>query len=245
MDKVLSGDALAPYQAASATTCWWCGSSEPLTQEHKFKKRDLSRMGGADDLVWGGDEIRKIKSIRKSNEVRFRASLCARCNNTASQPFDYAYDVFSDFIWDNSNLWEADHVDWWDVYGNTWQSGSLNLARYAAKHMGCRMVHDGYAVPDSIRTFLDGGPTNGEINMALIKSEQHHELYLTGRRDGVDTLGLWNPPADGTVSRSRKCLTSYWSATIIGFVGIAYSWEEGRSSVEPFHTRRVTPLHRI
>ncbi|GAB1514846.1 hypothetical protein JCM33774_68880 [Actinophytocola sp. KF-1] len=199
-------------------------------------------MGNPGDLVWGSEEIRKIRSIRKSNEVRFTASLCARCNNTVSQPFDYAYDVFSDFAWSNASLWEAEYVDWWDVYGTTWGSASLNLARYVAKHLGCRMVHDGYAVPDSLKAFLDGAPTIADVSMGLIKSSAHHDLYLMGVRDGLDTRGLWNPPAEGTVSRSRQCLTSYWSATIIGFVGIAYIWEEGQSGGESFHTRRTTPL---
>ncbi|MGB3442986.1 MAG: hypothetical protein WBA97_29950 [Actinophytocola sp.] len=241
MDGILSGDALDPYRTPQATTCWWCGSTEPLTHEHKFKKSDLSRMGSADELVWGGDELRKIRSIRKSKDVRFNASLCARCNNTASQPFDNAYDVFSEFSWSNTSLKDAEHVDWWDVYGSNWQSGSLNLARYAVKHMGCRIVHDGYAAPDSLRSFLAGAPTT-EISLGLVKSSEHLNLYLMGVRDGIETRGLWNPSAGGSVSRSRQCLTGYWSATIIGFVGIAFLWEEGQSAAEYFHTQRVKPL---
>lgn len=242
MDDVLSGDALAPYRVPKPTTCWWCGSSGPLTHEHKFKRRDLSRMGTAADLVWGSDRIRKIRSISKSNGVRFTESLCAPCNNTASQPFDYAYDTFSDFIWGNENLWATGHIDWWDVYGNSWGSSALNLARYAVKHMGCRMIHDGYDVPSSFATFLNGAPTIADVKLWLVKSSAHHDLYLMGVRDGQDTLGVWNSPAEGTASRSLQCLTGYWSATIIGFIGIAFSWEQGRSGADSFHTRRVAPL---
>jgi hypothetical protein len=242
VEEILSGDALDPYRVRLPSTCWWCGSSEPLTREHKFKKSDLSRMKDVGDLIWGGDEIRKIRSIGKSKEVRFVASLCAHCNGTVSQPFDYAYAAFSDFAWNNTSLWDAEYVDWWDVYRNTWGTGTLNLARYVVKHLGCRMVHDGYAVPDSLRAFLNGAPTATEVSMGLIKSSEHHDLYLIGVRDGLDTLGLWNPAAQGIASRSRQCLTSYWSATIIGFVGIAFSWDESRSITESFHTRRMTPL---
>ena len=187
VDAVLSGDALEPYRAPVPASCWWCGSRGPLTHEHKFKKSDLNRMQNPSGLVWGGNEVRPVKSVRKSADVRFTASLCAKCNNEVSQPFDCAYQIFSDFVWGRSELWDSARIDWFEVYGQDWEYRTLDLARYIVKHLGCRLVHDGFSVPPSVVAFLDGVPTIADVALVLIKSEQHHQLYLTGVRDSINT----------------------------------------------------------
>ncbi len=224
--------------------CWWCG--EPgLTSEHKFKRSDLTRMWDSEDgLVWGSDtSTRSVRSLRRSKDVRFRPNLCARCNNERSQPFDRAYSAFSDYVWRSAGLWQSDYVDMAEVFGPSWPAKVLDLARYIAKHLGSRMCHEGYRVPDSIARFLDGGAALPDVHMVLFKSREHYDLYQWGLRDGVEARGLWISPAQGAVSRSTHELVMYSSGLLIGYIGIMYRWEEGCEAVDPFYAYRRGRLH--
>jgi hypothetical protein len=80
-------------------TCWWCQIRLATTGEHKFKASDLSRMMGEEGLIWLDTEgkTRHLKgrgAIQRDRYgvVKFDKSLCAPCNNGASQPFDTAYE---------------------------------------------------------------------------------------------------------------------------------------------------------
>jgi hypothetical protein len=70
------------------------------TREHKYKRTDLDAMGSDGELTWGGDPDRPyvVKSHRRDPAVRFVKSLCAPCNNARSQPFDRAYDIYSNYV---------------------------------------------------------------------------------------------------------------------------------------------------
>lgn len=246
MGVVLEGDALAQYKPPRPETCWWCGGIG-LTREHKFKKSDLRRMWDDDEgLVWGdSDSLRAVKSTRKSEVVRFRASLCARCNNERSQSFDYAYEAFSDYVWGNQDrLWRRRYLDMAEVYGDDWPERTLDLARYLAKHITCRMVHDGYAAPPTVAAFLDGGRTLSNVHMVLFKDRDLYRWYRRGVRDGYDARGLWIAPARGAVSRSRRRLTMYSSSVTIGAVGVMYRWDEDCVEVDPFYVYQRARLHK-
>lgn len=241
---MLSGEDLAPYKTSPSESCWWCGG-RPITQEHKFKQRDLVRAWSAEGLVWGDDvNSRPVRSARKSQVVRFRASLCAPCNNHRSQPFDVAYDVFSDYAWEaRSGLLLRRYVDMKDLYGPGWPEQTLNLARYFAKHIACRMVHDGFAVPSSIPDFLNGASQLSDVHMALYKDQARHRLQCMGQREGFDARGLWIAPATGAVSKSRQRLSMYFSSITIGSVGVLYRWEEHAVAVDSFYNYQRARLH--
>ncbi|WP_203987191.1 hypothetical protein [Virgisporangium aurantiacum] len=130
-----------------------------------------------------------------------------------------------------------------DVYGDDWRVDVLNLARYVAKHIGCRMAHEGYPVPPSIPTFLNGGGRLNDVEMVLFKSRPHYELYRMGMRDGIDSRGLWISPANGAVSRSRQQLSMYSSSLIVNFVGVMYRWEHAKEDVDPFYVYQRGRLH--
>lgn len=242
---MLRGGELDPYKSAPPTSCWWCGSTAPLTQEHKFKKTDLLRMLDEDGLMRGdGDAVHKIRSVAKSPGVRFRHSLCAKCNNERSQPFDYAYDAFSEYLWSNqAPLWRKRHLDLREVYSEDWKLHSLHLARYVAKHMACRMVNDGYEVPPGVVPFLEGAPVLNAVQMVLTKNRDLHRLYRLGGKEAVDLRGLWLGAAFGGVSRSRQRLTVYASSLSVGHVGVFYRWDEDYPATDPFYLYQRARLH--
>ncbi|MEU6745962.1 hypothetical protein ABZ914_07045 [Spirillospora sp. NPDC046719] len=243
----LEGAALAPYKSPSTGLCWWCGARAD-TREHKFKRTDLTRMwGDSDHLVWGGviDRLVKVRSARKSPTVKFEANLCAQCNNARSQLFDYAYDKYAEYVWSNLNdLWGRQFIDMSTIYGSSWSTDVLNLARYFAKHIGCRMANDGYSVPPSIVAFLDGASKITDVHMVLFKDPQRWNLRREGLKNGIDADGLWIAPAMGAVSTSRQRLTMYSSASILAYIGVMHRWDEDARDVDPFYIHKKARLHR-
>lgn len=246
LSEPLAGDALDPYKSPVPKECWWCGEAT-LSREHKFKASDLRRMSDVEQggVMWGdGESLRAVRSVRKSAVVRFRANLCARCNNQRSQPFDHAYDKFSDYLWTNQDgLWRRRYLDLADIYGSGWPTQSLELARYIAKHIACRMVHDGFAAPPGTAAFLDGEPVLTNVHMVLFKDRALYGLYRRGLREGCDARGLWLGPANGAVSRSRRRLTMYSSSMAVGGVGVMYRWDEDCTQIDPFYFYRRARLH--
>ena len=113
--------------------CWWCGSVAD-SQEHKYKRTDLARLLADGGIYWGGDHGgRSIRSIRKSPEVRFARTMCQRCNNRRSRPFDLSYEIFSKYVTLNmTTLWELDCLDMLEIYGRDWRALQTDLARYYA-----------------------------------------------------------------------------------------------------------------
>jgi hypothetical protein len=243
--RFLEGDDLQPYKVPDSGLCWWCGSTAD-SREHKFKRTDLTRMWGNEDhLVWiCNQEQVKIRSARKSSIVKFTANMCASCNNSRSQPFDVAYDKFADYVWDNlDNLWRSRFLDMRRVYGGDWQESSLNLARYFAKQLACRIDDAGFQVPSIIPPFLNGQPLLSNVQMALFKDRELWNFYCQGKSEGSATAGLFLSPALGAVSKSQRRLTMFSSSAVIGYIGVMYRWDDAVAGSDPFYVYRKARLH--
>ncbi len=203
--------------------CWWCGATAD-SAEHKYKKTDLLRVLGGDEVVvWGSDGVprRDVRSIRKDPHVRFQPSLCSRCNNAASQPFDRAYECFAKYVdAQMPDLWRMDGIPMKAVYGANWSSRCVDLARYYVKHFGCRITDGGLAVPDSLRAFLNGTEDMTDAQLALVKLRSiknmgrsfHSSLWLTD-------FNVW-------VSRDKSRVTGLVLASFIGYIGVRFEWHE-------------------
>ena len=245
-DGYLSGEQLAPFKSADDGLCWWCGAVAS-SREHKFKRTDVTRMWGDSGVVWGNDErMVDVRSARKSSVLRFKPNLCAGCNNQRSQPFDRAYDLYAEYVWANlDRLWRQRHLDMRAIYGPNWEPAVLNLARYFAKHIACRMSSDGYKVPSEFCTFLDGASLLPKVDMALYKDPLLWEMHRKLRRAGIEGGGgLWIAPATGAVSVSRERLTMFSSSLSLGHIGVMYRWNEDANEVDPFYRYRKARLHR-
>lgn len=154
---------------SQTATCWWCQQRPATTGEHKFKRSDLTREHGGGELLgpqelvhYGSDRTRYLKST-KSKPLKFRDSLCAYCNNTRSQPHDYAYDGFIDWLFAHEDaVLDGRAIDLVEIFGSDWEAQGLNVLRYWGKHIGCRLMENDpehfYArLPAGLIPFLDGG----------------------------------------------------------------------------------------
>lgn len=210
----------------SSKRCWWCGSSGPLSSEHKFKRTDLKRVRGDDgeDLSWlGAGEVREVRSDRKSHLVRFTKSLCRSCNDSRSQPFDSAYDRFAEYVWARP-LWNPRRVDLREVFPEGGRAEAVNLGRYVVKHFGCRIVQDGYPVPRSFVDFLNGGPEPSDVRLVFISHASLLRRFRDAVREGDDVRGVGMLEALGLIDSASGDLTGYSSALLVGHFGIGYEW---------------------
>lgn len=209
--------------AANTGTCWWCQQRPATTGEHKFKRTDLTRMM-SDDLVFWRDHEGNLRPIRgksgatrdRYGVVKFEKSLCAPCNNERSQPFDSAYDEYSQFArtgW--SPLFPGANLE--RLYGHAWPERNLDLARYYAKHLGCRMIRSGVPVPDSLRAFLDGERDMPDAHMALVTT-------TSIRMANPDGLTI-SPDAVRTDEDFTR-FTNYIFVAYVGPLGVRYEWRD-------------------
>lgn len=216
-------DDLAHLLVPHDGVCWWCQARPATTGEHKYKRSDLSRLMGDDQaLFWGdGDQLREIRGRSgitrdRYGVVKFPKSMCDRCNNARSQPFDLAYDRYAEYV---SSHWLriAAGLDFEEIYGEPWSRDLLNLARYFAKHFGCRMVRSGLRIPDSLRDFLDGASDMPDTQMVLITTDSVHKQYGRGLYISQDMVHT---------TRDRDRITGYVMAVYLGAIGVRLAWNE-------------------
>lgn len=216
----LSPESLAHLKVVSDGRCWWCRERPATTGEHKYKQTDLARLMEGDSLIWVGEgrmrEIRGKSGIKRDRYgvVKFPKSMCDACNNARSQPFDRSYDTFSTYV---ESTWVRIQpgVPFEAIYGDTWRKDTLDLARYFGKHFGCRMVHTGLPVPDSLRAFLDGGEDLLDAHMALVTTDSVHRVARKGLTLSSDYV--WT-------DHERTQFMGYVMATYVGSVGVRYQW---------------------
>jgi len=117
-------------------------------------------LAGSDSypLLWV-DDAGNSRTIRgpDSDVVKFEKSLCQNCNNARSQKFDLAYDLWIGYLRANYHqIIESRVIDLHDVVDAAESNFRLNLARYFAKHIGCRVADKAGKVPASLIAFLNG-----------------------------------------------------------------------------------------
>jgi hypothetical protein len=147
--------------------CWWCGDPAD-SREHKVKRSDLVREFGKPPYSglrtlqhFTGQRTRSI-SGPGSKSFKFEASMCAACNNTRSQPFDQAWDTFTQYVVDNEEaIVSSRGIDLRSIFGSDWEARGADVARYLVKHLICRITAElpGPTELDAdLFEFLDGGP---------------------------------------------------------------------------------------
>lgn len=226
LPRIRPRESIEHLLVAADGMCWWCRASPATTGEHKYKASDLGRMMDGDALVWFDDAggMRHLNgrgAIQRDRHgvVKFAKSLCAPCNNARSQPFDLAYEKFSNYIDAHPEMHQKEGVDFAAVFGTPWRDQLLNLARYYVKHFGCQMVQQGIVIPDSLRAFLDGSEDMPDVHMVLVTTRLsqtppfNEGLHIS---PGI----IWTDP---DFTEVRGCVF----AVYIGAIGVRFWWQDG------------------
>ena len=210
-------------------TCWWCGN-HANSREHKFKASELRASHG---IAWQGDSAvvhgtfegaQQVVRGPKADELKWAPSMCQDCNNRRSQPFDRAYDQLLGFIQTNEDIvLEANELSFQDVFGNDWRNARANLVKYWVKHICCRAVDMGLAVPQAICDFLDSTHAIGEpphirmgvsVNQALIDMVGGDALHF----------GSYFSDAQGWGDRETGELIGFDAAVGWGWLTLSYEY---------------------
>ncbi len=190
-------------------TCWWCDAGTANSAEHKFKRSDLARDfgrgafladGGLAEVSGRDNQVRRIQGP-SSRRLKFLPVLCARCNNTRSQPFDRAYDCFIEWVMSHEiRVLTERKIDLEDVFGPQWRPQTDDVRRYFVKHVGCRLAecaqrYKVYVGADLI-AFLDGGSWPATVTAELFIDPSYQrvcdELRAAGENPAWHALNpIW------------------------------------------------------
>ena len=198
--------------------CWICRERKASSHEHKFKASDLRRFFGKGKWNPGADPVHGIEDdlvpVQGPNSKRmtFGPVLCGQCNNTETQVFDRAYDLFIEWCLANKDLVvDTRHIDFADVFERTWESSQLNLFRYFTKHLGCNIARtEQHQVPNDLRDILHQDLFRTRLRITI---NIHEDLLVLPGLDAGLMLGNL-----GYVQRADANHSSYWTHIIVGWV---------------------------
>ena len=152
--------------------CWICGKPAD-TAEHTVKKSDLIRISGSkffeknNRLVKHTADKRIIIQGPDSKYVKYEKSLCKKCNNEVTQPYDRAYDLFICLIIENCNILNTKKKRFNKIYPHDTKVHQLNLFKYFVKSFGCQLIENGEKVPLDLVNFLNGKDKKHKLILAF------------------------------------------------------------------------------
>jgi len=224
--------------------CWWCGQLAD-SREHKYKRSDaVGEFGGG---AWRDPIVRvthggKEQRIQGPNSqgLKFGRSLCRRCNNARSSPFDESYAELMLYVSDNESLiLNKERFLQSTIFGRHWKEKRDDVLRFLIKHVGCRLAEERLAVPRSFDRFLDGADRRPSgvaicLNVRLdIVEWERHLREMHGEVPG----SLWLGEIDVRYDSSTQSLT--YASSHMGVGPVRFSYE-----VFFDHRRPVTNLAR-
>jgi len=173
--------------------CWICGGLA-ATAEHKYKKSDTVRGHGKGPYKGDGSVSHYCEGKESkvqgpdANVLKYHKSLCAKCNNETTQPFDKAYEQFISWIFKNEcNVLRDRKINFETIYSSEWETAQLNLYKYLVKAFGCKIVEAQAPVPLDLINFLrqESFQTGLRIiisvnEIAMLMDKEHYDGLLRG-----------------------------------------------------------------
>jgi hypothetical protein len=204
---------IQPSIDRSYITCWICRARIADTREHRMKRTDLSRFFSAASYVGDerpyhirGHEVKRLQS-NDSKYVKYERNICGTCNSTFSQPFDRAYEKFTDWILQNESVVvQRQTIDFEDVFESDWDEQQRNLFKYFAKCLGCRINEARRKVPNDLRDLLQLQTFVTEFSVSFsVRGQLRHEGVRVDLTDSVGTAALLEYP----LATGSESLTGY------------------------------------
>jgi len=149
--------------------CWICGELAN-TGEHKIKKSLLNDIfkENFDNKDLEHHKNGKCSTLQgaSSKKIQYLNSLCIKCNNQKTQPSDFAFDKFFQYIKNNhKTIFKTKMIDFFLVYGDDYNLKSIDLFKYFVKIFGCDLSDNNFKVPIDLVNFLNG--KSSRVNLAI------------------------------------------------------------------------------
>lgn len=161
--------------------CWIC-EDEAKTGEHKLKASDLKAEFGkvtqANPIYMHTAKKKNIKinSIKKSNDVKSDALICAICNNSRTSEYDKAWEAFAKYLKKRLSEKSIDTIKLEKVFPGNTKEQMLNIHLYFLKLFGCA-IEEGN-MPIDISVFRD----------SILENKPHPKVYISfGDSRGMTT----------------------------------------------------------
>jgi hypothetical protein len=225
-----------------AGRCWWCGAVAD-SREHKFKRSDLIRehgpapyLGGAELSGVGADVSTRMRS-NKSSPLKFKPNLCQACNNARSQPFDRAYDRFVSWIFTHEEqVLDSRSIDLQAIFSSDWEEAGLNVLRYFAKHICCRiadLVLEGYSarLPEDLIAFLNGAGPSSMLSCRFYVEPALLRFCEAGVDDPLWNRPLWIGPIYGPAATGGSFISARWH---YGWLSLGWALGPDADGAHPF-----------
>lgn len=91
------------------------------------------------------NQINKRVGSFKNEVFKFSKIMCARCNNTVTQPYDKAWETASSWFFKNENfIKEGDKFRWNRIFPNDTRKNMIFVQLFFTKLMGCCLHVSGY-----------------------------------------------------------------------------------------------------
>lgn len=193
-------------------------------------------MGDGDELIHFDQDgsqtsIRGKGGIKRDRygKIKFPPVMCDYCNNSATQEHDRAYDAYVDYLVDSHNkIQRLKVINFRRIYGREWQKGAKDLARYAVKHFGCRIMRDAGFVSPTLSQFINGDDGMEDVRLNLVV--RRDRMYVPA------DSGFFMDPFRGYGDRKTHELTYAVGAFYSGPVGIRFEWRNN-PNFDPKHTQ--------
>ncbi len=132
-----------------------------------------------------------------------------------------------------------------EVFGAEWPTKQLNLARYFAKHFGCRIAEEGLSVPPSIVAFLNGSNHVPHVGMFFTKHEDVWELRRSLQHIDSKMPGLWLGGMQAYLTKDYSRLTFLRTNTLVGYIGVELLWSEQTTDIDSFFPHPFPLLNKV
>lgn len=191
--------------------CWICNINIADTAEHALKKTDIVRaygkgsyhnLGEKQPIHFKNGKQTKLQGAN-SDVIKNPKDLCKQCNNTLTQPYDFAYDKFLQYVINNCDLiLERRFIDFEEIYGADFPSQQTNLFKYFIKSFGCRIyANPNFEVPidvveiikNDLNHFTTGLKITMSINNEVINKFGNHCFHFVGKTE-MHYYNLTNNP---------------------------------------------------
>lgn len=210
--------------------CWWCGKRPANSCEHRIKR---TRLG--DDLALSQEEGNlllasydprfprptELKST-DAKAAKFGRTMCRTCNSERSQSFDYAYRFFAEWAFTHrEDIRQGGGINWIQIFKGQ-EFDHRHLARYYVKNICCRIIDQGYTVPQELIGYLDNLDAEPCFHLLVFSDFALHDvLHEYGIRNyfSPSTMeGHLPHPSDEPIP------AEFHTVFLEGYIGTILSW---------------------
>jgi hypothetical protein len=170
--------------------CWICEINEADSGEHVLKKSVLDFILGKPSPTnkrfishYHGRRNTPVSSF-KNKRFKFNKNICQRCNDTLTQPYDDAFDIFIRKLFNQKSLIiNRGIINIQSLCGNPQQKD--NLALFFMKAFGCLIVHHGVTINNCDFQALRMSLLEGKVRSSNVFLSLHRDLKKLSVKNGT------------------------------------------------------------